>query len=165
MVQHNYKKGHDSVSHTNFTIVSCAVANIIKKLSRTISNWFSIYVHFWKKKNVHWNFWQGLAPIDKKLAHFTIASSRTLHRSYPFGLLMSSTWVQSPKCNLQMIFNSCLIFGRKKYSLKCWARSGSDSQKACPIYSSELCGNTHNTEAILLVCCHHQTQFLSIDFN
>ena len=34
MVQHNYKKGHDSVSHTNFTIVTCAVANIIQKLSK-----------------------------------------------------------------------------------------------------------------------------------
>ena len=107
--------------------------------------WFIIHYSFLEEKNVHWNGLQSLAPIHKKLAHFTVGSCAVVHKTQKLSFwsvaviyLGSISQNQFPN-EFQLIVHSCEKKG--------------DLQKACPIYSSELCGRAHDTEAILLVCC------------
>ena len=146
-----------SAHNTEAILLVCCCHLFGFNLPKAISKWFSMPCSFisGRKKICSLKFLarSGSDP-QKACPNYSSELCGSTHNTE--GILLVC-WRSLFGFNLPkaMIYNSLFIFGRKECSLKWSTKSGSDSQKACPLYSRELCGSAQDTEAILLVCCRH----------
>ena len=163
MVQHNYKKDTYKLYNSDL----CRSKHNTEAIQKQFPIDFPFLVHFWKQKKCSLKCLARSGSDSKKACPiYSSGLCGSAHDTEDILLVCCCRLFgfNLPKAISKWFSIHCSFSEEKKYSLKCLARSGSDPQKASPIYSSKLCGSAHDTEGILLVCCHHPKQSLNIDF-